>query len=49
VAEPWPWSRELFRIEREIVEPRLESAVLSRLSARSLLDEGRRLARREKS
>jgi sn-glycerol 3-phosphate transport system substrate-binding protein len=47
VAEPWPWSRDLFRIEREIVEPRLESAVLSGLSARSLLEEGRRLVRRE--
>ena len=47
VAEPWPWSQELFRIEREIVEPRLESAVLGGKSARSLLEAGRRLARRE--
>jgi sn-glycerol 3-phosphate transport system substrate-binding protein len=47
VAQPWPWSRELFRIEREIVDPRLESAVLTAKNARSLLEEGRRLARGE--
>jgi sn-glycerol 3-phosphate transport system substrate-binding protein len=27
-VEPWPWAPELFRIERDIVEPRLEDAVL---------------------
>lgn len=47
VAQPWPWSRELFRIQREIVGPRLESAVFSNRSARALLDEARRYARRE--
>ncbi len=41
VARPWPWSRELFRIQRETVQPRLESAVLSRQDARELLREAR--------
>ena len=45
VAMRWPWSTELFRIQREIVEPRLERAVLSNADARQLLEEGRRLAR----
>ena len=27
-AEPWPWSPELFRVQREIVDPLLEEAVL---------------------
>jgi sn-glycerol 3-phosphate transport system substrate-binding protein len=44
VALPWPWSTELFRIQREIVQPRLESAVLAKQSARDLLDEARALA-----
>lgn len=46
VARPWPWSRDLFRIQREIVSPRLESAVFTNRNARVLLDEARRLARR---
>jgi sn-glycerol 3-phosphate transport system substrate-binding protein len=41
VARPWPWSPELFRIQRETVQPRLESAVLSRQNARALLREAR--------
>ena len=45
VAMPWPWSTELFRVQREIVQPRLESAVLSRENARALLHEARLLAR----
>lgn len=44
VALPWPWSADLFRIQREVVQPRLESAVLSGIDARRLLDEARRLA-----
>lgn len=44
-VEPWPWQRELFRIEREIVQPRLEEAVLARREARAVMDEARRLAR----
>ncbi|APR83452.1 Glycerol-3-phosphate ABC transporter, periplasmic glycerol-3-phosphate-binding protein [Minicystis rosea] len=45
VAEPWPWARDLFRIEREIVQPRLEEAVLGRRPARAVLDEARVAAR----
>jgi sn-glycerol 3-phosphate transport system substrate-binding protein len=44
-VEPWPWSRETFRIEREAVQPRLEEAVLARRPAREVLDEARRIAR----
>ncbi len=44
VAMPWPWSPELFRIQREVVQPRLERAVLSRASAREVLDDARRWA-----
>ena len=28
-VDPWPWAPELFRIERDVVEPRLEEAVLT--------------------
>lgn len=45
VAEPWPWSTQLFRIQREIVQPRLESAVLEGRNAELVLDEARALAR----
>jgi sn-glycerol 3-phosphate transport system substrate-binding protein len=44
VAEPWPWSVDLFRIQREIVQPRLESAVIARRDARTVLNEARALA-----
>ena len=44
VAEPWPWARNLFRIQREAVQPRLEEAVLSKRPARTMLDEARRVA-----
>jgi sn-glycerol 3-phosphate transport system substrate-binding protein len=47
VAQPWPWSLELFRIQREVVQPRLESAVLSRRDAAALLREARELAASE--
>ena len=43
-AEPWPWSPELFRVQREAVQPRLEEAVLARRDARQALDEARRAA-----
>ncbi len=46
VAMPWPWSTQLFRIQREIVQPRLESAVLSHESAQRLLSEARAQANR---
>jgi sn-glycerol 3-phosphate transport system substrate-binding protein len=45
VAEPWPWSPDVFRIEREAVQPRLEEAVLSGRDARVMLDEARAVAR----
>jgi sn-glycerol 3-phosphate transport system substrate-binding protein len=44
VADPWPWSVDLFRIQREIVQPRLESAVIQGHNARSILTEARSLA-----
>ena len=45
VAMPWPWSPELFRLQREIVQPRLERAILTNADAGHLLDEARALAR----
>jgi sn-glycerol 3-phosphate transport system substrate-binding protein len=41
---PWPWSPTLFRLQREVVQPRLEEAVLARRNARDALDEARRAA-----
>ena len=46
VALAWPWSTELFRIQREVVEPRLEQAVLQGNDASVLLKEARALASR---
>ena len=45
-ARPWPWSTELFRVQREIVQPRLELAVLADRPARRVLDEARELVAR---
>ncbi len=45
-AAAWPWSPELFRIDRDIVEPRLEDAVRSGRDARVLMDEARTDAER---
>jgi sn-glycerol 3-phosphate transport system substrate-binding protein len=44
VAEPWPWSKTLFRVQREIVQPRLEAAIVERSSAERVLNEARLLA-----
>jgi len=44
VADPWPWSPELFRLQREIVQPRLESAVVENRDAATVLAEARALA-----
>lgn len=44
-AMPWPWSAELFRVEREIVQPGLEHAVLARGDARQVIADGARAAR----
>lgn len=46
VALPWPWSRELFRVQREIVQPRLESAIQGGRDAREVLREARALGAR---
>ncbi len=40
----WPWAPELFRVQREAVQPRLEAAVLERRDARTVLDEARAAA-----
>ena len=40
-ARPWPWSTELVRIQREVVQPRLEEAVLAGASAASVLAQAR--------
>jgi len=44
VATPWPWSPELFRVQREAVQPRLEEAVLAQRDAAVVLEEARRAA-----
>ena len=46
VARPWPWSPRLFRVQREVVQPRLERAVLADGSAAEMIREGAELARR---
>ena len=46
VARPWPWSPRLFRVQREVVQPRLERAVLADGSAREMIREGVELSRR---
>jgi sn-glycerol 3-phosphate transport system substrate-binding protein len=40
---PWPWHKELFRVQREVVQARLEAAVLAREDARGALDAARRV------
>ncbi len=45
-AEPWPWAPDLFRVERDIVEPRLEDAVLTGRDATEILTEAREDAAR---
>ncbi|HEY6078973.1 MAG TPA: ABC transporter substrate-binding protein [Polyangiaceae bacterium] len=44
-AQPWPWSKGLFRIQRELVQPRLEAAVLEERDPEQVLGEARALAR----
>jgi sn-glycerol 3-phosphate transport system substrate-binding protein len=44
VSQPWPWSKSLFRIQREVVQPSLEAAVLEGQPAEQALREARRLA-----
>jgi sn-glycerol 3-phosphate transport system substrate-binding protein len=45
-ADPWPWAPELFRVDRDIVEPRLEEGVLGGADARALMDAAREEAAR---
>jgi sn-glycerol 3-phosphate transport system substrate-binding protein len=45
VALPWPWAPELFRIQREVVQPRLEQAVLEQLDPGRVMDAARQAAR----
>jgi sn-glycerol 3-phosphate transport system substrate-binding protein len=44
-ADPWPWAELLFRIERDIIEPRLEGAVFANTDARRVLEDAREEAR----
>ena len=45
-VDPWPWAPELFRVERDVVEPRLEEAVLAGRDAHEVMQEARAEARR---
>ena len=45
-VDPWPWEPMLFRIERDIVDPRLEEAVLLDRDAAEVLTHARELAGR---
>jgi len=45
-VDPWPWEPNLFRIERDIVDPRLEEAVLLDKDAAQMLAAARTLAMR---
>jgi sn-glycerol 3-phosphate transport system substrate-binding protein len=45
-VDPWPWSPELFRIDRDVVEPRLEEAVLTGRDAHELMLEAQAEAAR---
>lgn len=45
-VDPWPWEPMLFRIERDIVDPRLEEAVLLDRDPAAVLAEAARLAAR---
>jgi sn-glycerol 3-phosphate transport system substrate-binding protein len=45
-VDPWPWAPELFRVERDVVEPRLEEGVLEGGDAHALMDAAREEAGR---
>jgi sn-glycerol 3-phosphate transport system substrate-binding protein len=45
-ADPFPWAPELFRVERDIVEPRLEEAVLTNRDPHQVMAEAREEAAR---
>jgi sn-glycerol 3-phosphate transport system substrate-binding protein len=46
-AAPWPWAPNLFRVQRDVVEPRLESAVLQNRDAGIVMNEARVAAAKE--
>ncbi len=46
-VRPWPWHASLFRVQREVVQSRLESAVLGGESARTSLEAAMRAVRDE--
>jgi sn-glycerol 3-phosphate transport system substrate-binding protein len=43
-AVPWPWAPNLFRVERECIDPLIEEAVLVPRNAREVLKEARKRA-----
>jgi sn-glycerol 3-phosphate transport system substrate-binding protein len=43
-AHPWPWGTQIFRLQREIVQPRLEAAIAGHRDPKSALDDARRAA-----
>ncbi|MBX3189068.1 MAG: ABC transporter substrate-binding protein [Labilithrix sp.] len=45
-VDPWPWEPMLFRIERDVVDPRLEEAVLLDRDAERVLAEAREISAR---
>jgi sn-glycerol 3-phosphate transport system substrate-binding protein len=45
---PWPWQKDLFRVQREIVQARLEAAVLGREDAAEALAAARRAVEEER-
>jgi sn-glycerol 3-phosphate transport system substrate-binding protein len=45
-VDPWPWAPDLFRVERDVLEPRLEEAVLTGRDAAEVMAEARAEATR---
>jgi sn-glycerol 3-phosphate transport system substrate-binding protein len=45
-VDPWPWAPDLFRVERDVVEPNLEEGVLEGTDAHALMDAAREEAGR---
>jgi sn-glycerol 3-phosphate transport system substrate-binding protein len=43
-AQPWPWAPDLFRVERDIVEPLLQEAVLTGRDPHEVMQEAREQA-----
>jgi sn-glycerol 3-phosphate transport system substrate-binding protein len=44
-AQVWPWVPDLFRVERDVVEPLLQEAVLSGRDPHEVMQEAREQAR----